>query len=103
MNILHLLDALLIDWASPRIRRTIHTALLLVASIVAVWLAVGGDWKEAAIAIATAFYTASNRSNTVPNTLPAGYDADVAVDHERHMDSTCCKYVGQDPLPVSGN
>lgn len=101
MNILNLLDSILVDWAKPRTRRAIHNLLLIAAIVVTTWLTAEGDWEKAVGSIALAFYAASNRSNTLPNVYPAGFD-DPTPDEAR-LNPTCCKYEGQDTLPVSGN
>jgi hypothetical protein len=80
MNPLDLLDSILIDWASPRVRRLIHTLLLLGTALLTIWLSVDGDWKQALIALVAVLYTASNRSNTPAVTLPAGLDDEYADD-----------------------
>lgn len=70
MNPLHLLDSVLADWVSPRVRRAIHALIMLAVALVAIWMAVDGDWVEMIIAIATTLYAASNTANTPP----ADYD-----------------------------
>lgn len=64
MNPFDLLDSLLLDWASPRVRRSIHTVLLLVAGLVSVYLAVDGDWGQFAISLIATLYAAANKANT---------------------------------------
>lgn len=98
MNILHLIDSILMDWVSPRVRRTIHSVLLIASLLFAIWLSVGGDWKQAVIALAAAFYAASNRSNTIPNLTPAGFHDP----SEYTLNPTCCKNQ-QSLFGVSGN
>lgn len=97
MNILNLIDRLLIDWAKPRTRRTIHNALLIVSIVVTVWLTSEGDWRQALVALVAAFYTASNRANTIPGTTPAGFDEDdpeypAQIAFASSLNPTCCKY-----------
>lgn len=74
MNLLDLIDSILIDWTSPRVRRLIHTTLLIFTIILTLFLTADGNWEDGLIALIAAFYTASNRSNTPSVTLPAGYD-----------------------------
>lgn len=64
VNPLTLLDVLLAEYASPKARRIIHGVILLALSLVTLWLAVEGDWKEFAISLAAAVYAAANRANT---------------------------------------
>lgn len=66
MNPLHVLDRLMEDYASPKVRRTVHSLLLLVAFGVTTYLAFEGDWRQAALAAAAAIYTWANRANTEP-------------------------------------
>lgn len=74
-NPLVLLDSLLGDWASPRVRRLIHGLILLVAIIVSIWLAADGDWEKFIGALVAVFYAASNVANTpAVNLDPAGED-----------------------------
>mgnify|MGYP003601884544 FL=1 len=63
-NPLHVLDLILADWASPKVRRLIHNLIALGVSLVGIWLAANGDWLVALGALATAVYAASNRANT---------------------------------------
>lgn len=80
MNPLDALDAILIDWVSPRVRRLIHSLLLFAAAVLTIVLSVDGDWEQALIALVAVFYTASNRSNTPATTLPAGVDDEYVDD-----------------------
>lgn len=74
MNILDTLDSILMDWTSPRVRRLIHSVLLIFTTVLTVLLTVDGDWRDALIALVAVLYTASNRSNTPEITVPAGLD-----------------------------
>ncbi len=65
LNPLALLDSILVDWASPRVRRLIHGLLLFAAFCATGWLAVDGDWKKALAALAAAIYVGSNHANTL--------------------------------------
>lgn len=77
MNPITLLDQLLADYASPRVRRFIHALVLLVVTIVTVWLGAEGEWKEFGIALVTALYAAANKANTPATDLDlAGADSD---------------------------
>jgi hypothetical protein len=69
LNPLALLDALLADWASPRVRRLIHTLLALVLVVVTAVLAAGGDWKVALGTLLAALYAAINKANTPGETV----------------------------------
>ena len=64
MNPLTLLDSILADWASPRVRRTIHLTLLLIAALGTIWLSADGDWGKAVTALMATLYTGSNFANT---------------------------------------
>lgn len=64
MNPLATLDALLADWASPRVRRLVHALLALILIIVTAVLAAGGDWEAALISLVGTVYAALNKANT---------------------------------------
>lgn len=64
LNPFNLLDSILEDYASPRLRRLIHTLILLVVAVVAIWLAAEGDWKKFLVALGATFYAAANKANT---------------------------------------
>lgn len=64
LNPLALIDSLLKDWTSPRVRRLIHGLLSLALALVALWSATEGNWQAFAAALAAALYTESNRANT---------------------------------------
>lgn len=64
LNPLDLLDSLLSDYLSPKARRALHTALVLVAVVVTIVLAAGGDWKAAVGSLVAAIYAGANRANT---------------------------------------
>ena len=64
LNPLSLLDNLLADWASPKVRRLVHGLLLLVASVASIYLAVEGDWRKFIVALIATLYVGSNRANT---------------------------------------
>jgi hypothetical protein len=77
-NPFSLLDGLLTEWTTPRVRRLIHTLLLIAAIVITIVLAAGGDWVAALGALFLSFYTGSNRANTTPNEdalPPLGDDA----------------------------
>lgn len=63
-NPLALLDMLLADWASPKVRRLIHGLLTLALGLVALWLAMEGDWQEFLLALVAAVYAGANKANT---------------------------------------
>jgi hypothetical protein len=64
LNPLDLLDKVLAEYASPRARRAIHAALMLVAALVTLYLAYEKDWMQALIALAATLYTGANKANT---------------------------------------
>lgn len=64
LNPLVLLDILLSDIVPAKGRRIIHNLILLVVAVLAIWLAVDGDWWQFLVAIVGALYAASNRANT---------------------------------------
>lgn len=66
MNPMTYLDSILSDYASPKVRRLIHSILLLAVAIVTIVLAAEGDWKKALLALAAAVYASANRANTNP-------------------------------------
>lgn len=67
MNPLTIIDLILTDWASPRVRRTVHLLIVLVVALAAIWMAAEGDWWKALGALAVAVYAEANKANT-----PAG-------------------------------
>lgn len=75
-----LLDGLLADWVSPKVRRIIHTILFLIATVITIVLAAGGDWREALLTLFVAFYTGANRANTLPS--EDDYDTDEGYIHD---------------------
>lgn len=82
-NPLVLLDLLLGDLVSPRIRRILHGVVLLVLSVAGIWLAAGGDWQEAVAAFLVAAYAAQNKANTPATDLAEpGDDEPDEVDPE---------------------
>lgn len=70
LNPLALIDAVLADWASERVRRSVHALILLGASAVTIWLAAEGDWKVALLSLAAVLYAGSNHANTPDSALP---------------------------------
>lgn len=77
MNPLSLLDSILADWASPRVRRLIHGLVLLAVVLLGIWLAAEGDWKKALAALAAAVYAGANHANTDPGEVGSIHDVDV--------------------------
>lgn len=89
MNPITILDGILADYASARVRRLIHSLILLTVAVVTIWLAADKDWQEALIALAVTVYAAANKANTdvdlkvedidhddlPPDDYPEGYDA----------------------------
>lgn len=77
LNLSALLDQILDDWASPRVRRLIHALILLLVLVVTVFLAADGNWREALVSLAVALYAAANKANTPATALtPAGADTE---------------------------
>jgi hypothetical protein len=66
LNPFAVLDSILADYASPKVRRLFHTLILLVVAVVAMWMAAEGDWKKFVVALGVAFYAAANKANTQP-------------------------------------
>lgn len=66
LNPLELLDRLLVDYASPKARRTVHTVIMLALTLVAAWMAVGGNLTEFLTSLAVLAYAGANRANTDP-------------------------------------
>lgn len=64
LNPLALLDSLLEDYASPKARRAIHSVIVLLAVLVTIFLAAGGDWEAAVASLVAAIYAGANRANT---------------------------------------
>lgn len=64
MNPFSLLDDLLSEWASPRVRRTIHGLLALALVGVGIWQAADGDWAVALGSLVASLYAEANRTNT---------------------------------------
>lgn len=64
MNPFTLLDNILSEYASPKVRRLVHLAILLVTAVVTIYFAAGGDWTQFAIALAAALYAGANKANT---------------------------------------
>lgn len=69
LNPLALIDSLLEDYASPKARRAIHSLIVLVAVIVTIILAAGGDWKVAIGTLVAAIYAGANHANTSGETV----------------------------------
>lgn len=76
MNPFSIIDGLLADYASPKVRRLLHTLLVLLVALVAIWQAAEGDWKKFGLALLAMIYAEANRANTPP-TSPFGPDDDV--------------------------
>jgi hypothetical protein len=63
-NPLEIIDQILSDWASPKVRRLVHGLIALAAVVTAIVLAADGDWVVAVIALIAAVYPAANKANT---------------------------------------
>lgn len=73
MNPIEALDNLLADYASPKVRRLIHSLLFLGLAIAVAVLTFDGDWVKALVAAAGLVYAALNKANTPGTDLdPAG-------------------------------
>lgn len=110
LNPLHILDSILEDWASARVRRTIHSLLLLVAALGGLYLASDGDWLKALVALLALVYTAANRANTEPlgDAYPSFYDGEVDPkdyegDYDPESDYDLSTEAATFDEPVSGN
>lgn len=66
MNPLTIIDGILADWASPRVRRLVHALILLAGLVGSAWLAADGDWKAAAAALIAGLYGGANHANVPP-------------------------------------
>lgn len=80
MNPLTLLDSLLADWASPRVRRLVHGLLTIAAMVVTAYFAAEQDWSKAIAALVAMFYTEANRANTPATPLTSPDDIDETDD-----------------------
>lgn len=83
-NPLGVIDSVLEDWVSPRVRRTIHALLALAAVVAAIWVATEGNWGAFIGALVAAFYAESNRANTNPEPEDDGV---IVEDPEDRYDS----------------
>lgn len=93
LNPIALINQILGDYASPKVRRLIHSLILLVAFVVTLWQASDGDWKKALGAGLLALYGAANQANTIPGLHNAGHD-----DPEDEDDLTY-EQAGGNPFP----
>lgn len=64
MNPITIIDQVLADWASPRVRRLVHALILLAGIVGTTVLAANGDWKVAALTLLGGLYAAGNHANT---------------------------------------
>lgn len=96
MNPFDTLDNLLEDYAPAKVRRAVHSLLLLVAALVSIYLAVDGDWEQFALSLIATIYAAANKANTAPVDLtPAGgLETDDGLSYEES---------GGQPYDVSGD
>lgn len=88
MNPFAVLDGLLADYASPKVRRTLHSLLVLAAIGASIFLAAEKDWEVAVGTLVAALYAWANRANTepVPSEQPTPVD-----------DVTPSRYRGDEP------
>lgn len=93
LNPLTILDSLLGDWATPKVRRLIHGLVLLAVAVAGIWLAANGDWTEFIVAIVAAVYAAANKANT-----PATDLADAGDDEPDVEDGLSYEEAGGLPL-----
>lgn len=89
LNPLTILDQILGDWASPKVRRLVHSLIALIVALVAIYLAVDGDWVAFVIALGGTLYAVANKANTPATELtpagvddPHGADLDESVSYE---------------------
>lgn len=87
MNPFTLLDSLLADYASPRVRRLIHTLILLACTGVTIWLGAEGDWRSALLTLAAALYAGANKANTSASDLTPAYEGGLVDDGESYWDA----------------
>lgn len=66
LNPFTIVDSILADYASPRVRRLIHSLILLVVALVTIYLAADKEWKEFIISLGVTLYAAANKANTQP-------------------------------------
>lgn len=64
LNPLAMLDSVLADWASARVRRLIHALLLVAMTAVTVWLGADRNWEAALVTLVGMLYVGSNHANT---------------------------------------
>ncbi len=79
-NPLEIIDGILSDWASPKVRRLIHALIALGLLVGSAVLAADGDWAVAALALFGTLYAAVNKANT-PAT-PLGDAGEIEVDDD---------------------
>lgn len=72
MNPMTYLDAILSDYATPKVRRLVHSVLLLSVVVATIILAADGDWTKALISLAAAIYAGANHANTPANGASEG-------------------------------
>lgn len=73
-NPVAIINQILGDYASPKVRRLVHSLILLAGLGVTIWQGADGDWKKALVAGAVALYGAANQANTIPGLHSAGHD-----------------------------
>lgn len=64
MNPIKIIDQILTDYASPKVRRFVHSLVSLAIALLGVYLAAEGDWAKAGAALLALVYTEANRVNT---------------------------------------
>ena len=100
LNPLVLLDILLADWVSPKVRRGLHNLILFVVAIVAIWLAADGDWWQFLVALVGALYAASNRANTPEESVSGNDEEDVNIEVNAEGDP---EQVAREVFPETGS
>jgi len=107
LNPFTMLDSLLEDYASPKVRRLIHTVILIGIAIVAIFLGADRDWQQFVIALGVALYAAMNKANTPATTLDsagANTVSDGTDEDESYEDAGGRDFpVDNGEPPVSGN
>ena len=74
MNPFTILDSLLADYASPRVRRLIHGLIALACTGVTIWLGAEGDWRLALLTLAAALDAGANKANTSASDLSGPFE-----------------------------
>jgi hypothetical protein len=79
-NPLEIIDSILSDWASPKVRRLIHALIALGLLVGSAVLAADGDWAVAALTLFGTLYAAVNKANTPAVALSDAGEIEVSDD-----------------------